>query len=75
MTARLEVDYKKRLPSDSLIQCTVRLQEIDKRKVWMKAAISDGTTGIQCASARALFVSPRWSSTLRRILPGTKEAG
>jgi hypothetical protein len=72
LTARLEVDYKKRLPSDSLIKCTVKLEEIDKRKVWMKAAISDGSSGDQCATAKALFVSPRWSSTLRRILPGPK---
>lgn len=74
LTARLEVDYKKRLPSDSIIQCTVQLEEIDKRKVWMRAAIMDGSSGVECATAKALFVSPRWSSTLRRILPGKKEA-
>jgi acyl-CoA thioesterase FadM len=74
LTARLEVDYKKPLPSDSLIKCTVQLEEVDKRKVWMRATISDGTSGKHCASAKALFVSPRWSSTLRRLIPGLKEA-
>lgn len=74
LTARLEVDYKQKLPSDTIIQCTVVLEEIDKRKVWMRAAVSDASTGVKCASARALFVSPRWSTTLRRMLPGTQSS-
>jgi hypothetical protein len=72
LTARLEVDYKKRLSSDTLIVCTVELEEIDHRKVWMKAHVLDGNSGEECARARALFVAPRWSKIMKGLLPFLK---
>jgi acyl-CoA thioesterase FadM len=69
LTARLEVDYKKKLPADTLIICSTELESIDRRKVWMKARVYDAMTGQECAQAKALFVAPRLSSVLRSMLP------
>lgn len=68
LTARLEVDYTAKLPSSSLIQCSVSLEDIDRRKVWMCARVCDGSSGKECARARALFVAPRWGRVIRRVL-------
>lgn len=66
LTARLEVDYKKKLAADTIIVCSTEIESIDNRKVWMKAHVFDGMSGSECATARALFVAPRW----RSVLPG-----
>ena len=68
LTARLEVDYVAKLPSASLIQCSVSLDDIDRRKVWMRARVYDAGSGKECARARALFVAPRWGRVVRRVL-------
>ena len=69
LTARLEVNYKKKLPADTIIICSTELESIDKRKVWMTGHVYDGNTGRECATARALFVSPRWRTVLRGLVP------
>lgn len=69
LTAKLEVDYLKKLPADNLIICSTRVESIERRKVWMQASVMDGASGQQCARARALFVAPRWSRMLRGLLP------
>ncbi|KAL6752161.1 HotDog domain-containing protein [Haematococcus lacustris] len=57
-TARLEVDYKKKLPAGSLILVSTHLERVSGRKVWMTAQVSNGQ-GQVFATARALFVAPR----------------
>ena len=69
LTAKLEVDYLKKMAADGLIICSTKLDSIDKRKVWMTATVCDGETGKECARAKALFVRPRWSKTLKSMLP------
>lgn len=58
-TARLEVDYKKKIPAGSLVLCTTEIEKVDGRKVWMRASVTDGKGANTYASARALFVAPR----------------
>lgn len=72
LTARLEVDYLSKLAADTVIVCSVELEAMEGRKVWMKAHICDGLTGKECAKARALFVAPRWSNVVKSALPFTK---
>jgi len=77
LTARLEIDYRKKLRSDTVILCTTDVESIEGRKVWMRAHVSDGLTGEECASGRALFVAPRWSrvvSGLLRLPHGANDA-
>ena len=69
LTAKLEVDYLKKLAADTVIVCTTELLSFEGRKTWMKAHVYDGLSGVECAQAKALFVSPRWSSVARGLLP------
>lgn len=57
-TARLEVDYKAKVPSGAVVLCSTEVESIQDRKVWMKAKMTDGK-GTVYATARALFVSPK----------------
>jgi acyl-coenzyme A thioesterase PaaI-like protein len=57
-TARLEVDYKRKIPAGSTILVTAELDHVEGRKIWMRATVSDGM-GTEYAQAKALFVAPR----------------
>ncbi|MEW5314202.1 MAG: hypothetical protein WDW38_005717 [Sanguina aurantia] len=57
-TARLEVDYKAKIPAGSLLMVSSEVESVDDRKVWMRARVTDGEQVVY-ATARALFVSPR----------------
>eukprot|EP00878_Enallax_costatus_P004142 GHUV01004371.1.p1 GENE.GHUV01004371.1~~GHUV01004371.1.p1 ORF type:complete len:298 (+),score=91.03 GHUV01004371.1:262-1155(+) len=57
LTARLEMDYKKKIPAGTVLLITTELDSVEPRKVWMKASVSDGT-GTTFATGRALFVAP-----------------
>ena len=68
LTARLEMDYRKKLAADTVIICSTKVDSIEGRKVWMKASVFDGRSGVECASGRALFVAPRWGSFVKGLL-------
>jgi len=68
-TARLEVDYKRKIPAGNVLVTTTRVEKLDGRKLWMTATISDGK-GRTYAMARALFVAPRMQQVLLGWLPG-----
>lgn len=57
LTARLELDYKKKIPSGTVLLVTAELESVEPRKVWMKATVSDGSRAT-FATGRALFVAP-----------------
>jgi acyl-coenzyme A thioesterase PaaI-like protein len=57
LTARLEVDYKRRLSAPSVIHVATEVESVEPRKVWMKATVTDGGDTVY-ATARALFVAP-----------------
>lgn len=57
LTARLEMDYKRKIPAGAVLLITTELDSIEPRKVWMKASVSNGT-GTTFATGRALFVAP-----------------
>jgi len=72
VTARLEVDYVNRLPHDSVVLCTTRLEECERngRSFWMQAELSDQSKETTYATARACFVSPSWSRSAMKWLKG-----
>ncbi|CAG9465923.1 unnamed protein product [Pedinophyceae sp. YPF-701] len=72
-TARLEVDYRKRVPAESLVVCTAELIEVDGRKVWMKCALHDGNgpgegEGKVFVEGKALFVHPRTDKMVKEAV-------
>lgn len=59
VTARLEVDYCKKVPQYTTVLCTARLEMIDGKKMWMTAEVKDQPNGTVYATARGLFITPR----------------
>ncbi|KAL4447554.1 hypothetical protein ABPG75_004773 [Micractinium tetrahymenae] len=58
-TARLEVDYKRPMPSNSDVICTARVEKVEGRKIWTVAEVADRPGGEVYAIGRALYVTPR----------------
>ncbi len=67
LTAKLELNYKKKIPSGSVLLIIAELESVEPRKVWMKAAVSNGT-GTTFATGKALFVSPNIGKQFAALL-------
>lgn len=62
VTSRLEVDYIKRLPQNSVVLCTTKTDgKFAERCLWMTAELTDETKTVTYATARACFKTPKWS--------------
>eukprot|EP00882_Tetradesmus_deserticola_P012165 GHRQ01012889.1.p1 GENE.GHRQ01012889.1~~GHRQ01012889.1.p1 ORF type:complete len:297 (+),score=115.29 GHRQ01012889.1:332-1222(+) len=57
LTARLELDYKKKISAGTVLLVTTELETVEPRKVWMKATVTDGGSNT-FVQGRALFVAP-----------------
>jgi acyl-coenzyme A thioesterase PaaI-like protein len=71
LTARLEIDYKKRIAAPSVIHVATEVESVEPRKVWMRATVTDGE-GTAYAAGRALFVAPNLG---RAFLKSVRGAG
>eukprot|EP00877_Chromochloris_zofingiensis_P012887 jgi/Chrzof1/7852/Cz02g38260.t1 len=67
LTARLEVDYKKKIPAGTTLLVTTEIETIEPRKVWMKAHVTNGE-GVTYATGRALFVAPNIGKHFSKVL-------
>lgn len=70
VTARLEVDYCKKVPQNALVLCTTKLESVEGRKLWMVAEVKDKPNGTTYATARALFVTPRVGTVVSDWIKG-----
>lgn len=70
VTARLEVDYCKKVPQNASVLCSTRLESVEGRKLWMVAELKDKPNGTTYATARALFVTPRVGSIVSDWVKG-----
>eukprot|EP00198_Chlamydomonas_reinhardtii_P006525 XP_001695861.1 predicted protein [Chlamydomonas reinhardtii] len=68
-TARLEVDYKRKIPCGSVILVSTEVEKVADRKVWMRATVTNGK-GTVYATGRSLFVAPRWIPDWIKSLTG-----
>lgn len=68
LTARLELDYKRKIPSGTVLLVTAELESVEPRKVWMKATVSNGSPRATFATGRALFVAPNIGKQLANML-------
>lgn len=76
LTARLELDYKRKIPSGTVLLVTAELESVEPRKVWMKATVSNGSPrGATFATGRALFVAPNIGKQLGNMLGLNKGSG
>lgn len=67
LTARLELDYKKKIPAGTVLLITTELDSVEPRKVWMRASVSNGA-GTTYATGRALFVAPNIGKQFASLL-------
>lgn len=58
-TAHLEVDYRRPLPVDVEVICTASLEEVQGRKIWVRAVMRDRPGGAPYAEGKALYISTR----------------
>jgi acyl-coenzyme A thioesterase THEM4 len=65
MTASLKVDYKKPIPTPSMILCRAYTEKIEGRKSWGRGTVEDGI-GTALATGEALFI------TVEKVKPGRK---
>eukprot|EP00243_Klebsormidium_subtile_P003152 TRINITY_DN16317_c0_g1_i1.p1 TRINITY_DN16317_c0_g1~~TRINITY_DN16317_c0_g1_i1.p1 ORF type:complete len:215 (-),score=66.87 TRINITY_DN16317_c0_g1_i1:332-976(-) len=56
MTANLSVDYKKPFPANKHALLRARVENVERRKVFMKATLQDGPSGAVYAESKALFI-------------------
>lgn len=70
LTARLEMDYKKRIAAPAVLHVSTEVESVEPRKVWMRAAVRDGD-GNTYATGRALFVAPNLGRAFLKGLKGT----
>jgi acyl-coenzyme A thioesterase PaaI-like protein len=67
LTARLELDYKNKIPAGAVLLITTELDSVEPRKVWMRAIVSNGR-GTTYATGRALFVAPNIGKQFAALL-------
>eukprot|EP01025_Chloroclados_australasicus_P067079 TRINITY_DN9272_c0_g1_i6.p2 TRINITY_DN9272_c0_g1~~TRINITY_DN9272_c0_g1_i6.p2 ORF type:complete len:271 (-),score=15.06 TRINITY_DN9272_c0_g1_i6:414-1226(-) len=70
-TAKLEVNYIKKVPVDSVLLIEAQVDEIEGRKLWMSASVRDQLNGKEFVQSRALFVSPKWYSFITTFVKNT----
>ncbi|GLC40664.1 hypothetical protein PLESTM_001099000 [Pleodorina starrii] len=70
-TARLEVDYKRKIPNGQIILIATEVEQLADRKVWLRAKVTNGK-GAVYATGRALFVAPRWLPDWLQSLTGRR---
>ena len=63
-TARLEVDFRKPLPTDMVVICTAKVLSIEGRKIWVSAEMLDKPGGIVFATGKALYVTPKQQTNI-----------
>jgi len=59
MTARLEMDFRKPVPSNSMVVVQSQIESVKGRKVWVTGMMKDAVAGTLLVEARALFVEPK----------------
>lgn len=69
VTARLEIDYKKRIAAPGVLHVSTEVESVEPRKVWMRATVTDGE-GATYAAGRALFVAPNLGKAFTRAMRG-----
>lgn len=68
VTARLELDYKSPIPVNSIILIQADTKEVQGRKAWVEATMSDAEDGRDLVKAKALFIQPKWAAEMTEVL-------
>ncbi|KAH7155776.1 thioesterase family protein [Dactylonectria estremocensis] len=67
VTAKLEVDYKRPIPVNSVVIVRADTIEVEGRKASVEATMSD-LDGRDLVKAKALFIQPKWSAEMTQLM-------
>ncbi|KAI9159074.1 hypothetical protein HJFPF1_07082 [Paramyrothecium foliicola] len=68
VTAKLEVEYKKPIPAGSIVYVLAETRDVQGRKANVEASIRSAEDDTVFASSKALFVEPKYASTLTKLM-------
>ncbi|KPM38576.1 hypothetical protein AK830_g7981 [Neonectria ditissima] len=68
VTARLELDYNSPIPVNNVILIEAVTKEVQGRKAWVEATVSDAEDGRELVKAKALFIQPKWAADMTEVL-------
>lgn len=68
VTANLQIDYRAPIKVDSVVLVRANVTECEGRKVWVKGVIEDAEEGTVFVEAKGLFIEPKWSASLGKLL-------
>jgi acyl-coenzyme A thioesterase PaaI-like protein len=58
VTAKLEINYRAPIPSDSVVMVKAETRKVEGRKAWVEATVEDPWKKIVFVDASALFIEP-----------------
>ncbi|KAI0397183.1 HotDog domain-containing protein [Xylariaceae sp. FL0594] len=68
VTAKLELEYKSPIGTDSVVLIRAETTEVQGRKAWVRATIESVEDGTVFVVGKGLFVEPKWSANLPKMM-------
>ncbi|KAH7156573.1 thioesterase family protein [Dactylonectria macrodidyma] len=68
VTAKLEVEYKRPIPVNSVVIVRADTKEVEGRKAHVEATMFDAVDGHDLVKAKALFIQPKWSAEMNQLM-------
>ncbi|MCJ1446858.1 MAG: hypothetical protein MMC23_007365 [Stictis urceolatum] len=74
MTANLNIDYRRPMPTDSYVVARAELERVEGRKAWVRGWLESADAGedgerVKFVEAKGLFIEPRQAATMKRLYP------
>lgn len=68
VTAKLDLSFKSPIPVNSIVLVRATTTSVEGRKAWVEATIEDAQKGTIMVEAKGLFIEPRWSNNMPKVL-------
>lgn len=68
VTAKLELNYKAPVKSNSFILVKATTVKVEGRKAWVEATLEDATDGQLLAQAEGFFIEPKWAASMPKMM-------
>ncbi|KKA27977.1 hypothetical protein TD95_004774 [Thielaviopsis punctulata] len=68
VTAGLELEYKAPVRTGRFIVISARTVDVQGRKAWVEAEVSDAMDGEVLVAAKGLFIEPKWAAKMSSVV-------
>lgn len=72
VTAKLELQYKMPIKTDSFVVVRASTTKVEGRKAWVSATLEDVTDGQIMVEATGFFIEPKWAASMAQVFPQSK---